>query len=136
MATALTLHAGERSDAAVRATATRDAVLDGVLATVPGAVVTGSRTSRLPGHASFCFPGVHGETVLLELEQRDVVSSSGSACAAGSTEASHVLTALGLDEDTARSAVRLTFDESLAPSDVPAVVGAVRDAVAAVRALA
>lgn len=136
VATALTLHAGERSDAAVRATRTRDAVLDGLLTAVPGAVVTGSRTSRLPGHASFCFPGVHGETVLLELEQRDVVSSSGSACAAGSTEASHVLTALGLDEDTARSAVRLTFDESLAPSDVPVVVGAVRDAVAAVRALA
>ncbi|MFJ4296453.1 cysteine desulfurase family protein [Curtobacterium sp. NPDC089689] len=136
VATALTLHAGERTDAAARATAVRDAVLDGVLAAVPGAFVTGSRTSRLPGHASFCFPGVHGETVLLELEQRDVVSSSGSACAAGSTEASHVLTALGLDEDTARSAVRLTFDESLAPSDVPAVVGAVRDAVAAVRALA
>lgn len=136
VATALTLHAGERSDAAVRATAVRDAVLDGVTAAVPGALVTGSRTSRLPGHASFCFPGVHGETVLLELEQRDVVSSSGSACAAGSTEASHVLTALGLDEDTARSAVRLTFDESLTPSDVPVVVGAVRDAVRAVRALA
>ena len=44
--------------------------------------------------------------------------------------------ALGLDEDTARSAVRLTFDESLTPSDVPVVVGAVRDAVRAVRALA
>ncbi len=135
VATALTLHAGERADAGARATAVRDAVLDGVTAAVPGAFVTGSRSSRLPGHASFCFPGVHGETVLLELEQRDVVSSSGSACAAGSTEASHVLTALGLDEDTARSAVRLTFDESLTPADVPVVVGAVADAVAAVRAL-
>ncbi|GGK91711.1 cysteine desulfurase [Curtobacterium luteum] len=136
VATALTLHAGERADAADRATRTREAVLDGVLAAVPGSIVTGSRTARLPGHASFCFPGVHGETVLLELEQRDVVSSSGSACAAGSTEASHVLTALGLDEDTARSAVRLTFDETLTEADVPLVVEAVRDAVAAVRALA
>lgn len=135
VATALTLHAGERADAARRASTVRDAVLDGVLAAVPGAVVTGSRTSRLPGHASFCFPGVHGETVLLELEQRDVVSSSGSACAAGSTEASHVLTALGLDEDTARSAVRLTFDETLTEGDVPLVVDAVARSVVAVRAL-
>jgi cysteine desulfurase len=136
VATAFELVAAERTTAAARATATRDAVLDGVLAAVPGSFVTGSRTDRLPGHASFCFPGVHGETVLLELEQRDVVSSSGSACAAGSTEASHVLTALGLPEDVARSAVRLTFDGSLTEVDVPLVVDAVASAVTAVRSLA
>lgn len=136
VATALTLTAAARDTASVRASATRDAVLDGVLAAVPGAFVTGSRTSRLPGHASFCFPGVNGETVLLELEQRDVVSSSGSACAAGSTEASHVLTALGLSEDVARTAVRLTFDADLTDEDVPLVVRAVADAVSTVRALA
>ncbi|MBT2503441.1 cysteine desulfurase family protein [Curtobacterium sp. ISL-83] len=132
VATALVLSARDRPAAAAAATATRDAVLDGVLAAVPGAVVTGSRAHRLPGHASFCFPGVHGETVLLELEQRDVVSSSGSACAAGSTEASHVLTALGLSPEVAASAVRLTFDASLEPADVPLVVRSVADAVATV----
>lgn len=136
VATALTLLAATRSESAARATATRDAVLDGVLAAVPGAFVTGSRTARLPGHASFCFPGVNGETVLLELEQRDVVSSSGSACAAGSTEASHVLTALGLSDEVARTALRLTFDASLTEADVPVVVGAVAESVAAVRTLA
>ncbi|PCN49079.1 cysteine desulfurase [Curtobacterium sp. 'Ferrero'] len=136
VATALALHAGQRASAEERASVVRDAVLDGVTAAVPGAIVTGSRSARLPGHASFCFPGVLGETVLLELERRDVVSSSGSACAAGSTEASHVLTAIGLDEDTARSAVRLTFDETLAEADVPVVVRAVAEAVEAVRALA
>lgn len=117
------------------ASTVRDAVLDGVLAAVPGAFVTGSREHRLPGHASFCFPGVNGETVLLELEQRDVVSSSGSACAAGSTEASHGLTALGIPEDVARTALRLTFDAALTADDVPVVVGAVAAAVATVRAL-
>jgi len=135
VATALAITAAERPDAAVAASRTRDAVLDGVLDAVPGAIVTGSRTARLPGHASFCFPGVNGETVLLELEQRDVVSSSGSACAAGSTEASHVLTALGLPEDVARTALRLTFDAQLVAADVPLVVGAVADAVRTVRAL-
>ncbi|MCS6589086.1 cysteine desulfurase family protein [Curtobacterium flaccumfaciens] len=135
VATALGLAAETVRSGEGTATTVRDAVLDGVLAAVPGAFVTGSREHRLPGHASFCFPGVNGETVLLELEQRDVVSSSGSACAAGSTEASHVLTALGIPEDVARTALRLTFDAALTPDDVPVVVGAVADAVATVRAL-
>lgn len=135
VATALGLAAETVRSGAGTATTVRDAVLDGVLAAVPGAFVTGSREHRLPGHASFCFPGVNGETVLLELEQRDVVSSSGSACAAGSTEASHVLTALGIPEDVARTALRLTFDAGLTADDVPVVVGAVADAVATVRAL-
>ncbi|UWD78314.1 cysteine desulfurase family protein [Curtobacterium flaccumfaciens] len=135
VATALGLAAETVRSGEGTATTVRDAVLDGVLAAVPGAFVTGSREHRLPGHASFCFPGVNGETVLLELEQRDVVSSSGSACAAGSTEASHVLTALGIPEDVARTALRLTFDGALTSDDVPVVVGAVADAVATVRAL-
>ncbi|WIE64020.1 cysteine desulfurase family protein [Curtobacterium sp. MCLR17_036] len=136
VATALLLASSAAGAASAAATSVRDAVLDGVLAAVPGAFVTGSRTHRLPGHASFCFPGVNGETVLLELEQRDVVSSSGSACAAGSTDASHVLTALGIPEDVARTALRLTFDETLTAADVPLVVDAVADAVATVRSLA
>ncbi|WP_284761029.1 cysteine desulfurase family protein [Curtobacterium sp. MEB011] len=135
VATALGLAAESVRSGAGTATTVRDAVLDGVLAAVPGAFVSGSREHRLPGHASFCFPGVNGETVLLELEQRDVVSSSGSACAAGSTEASHVLTALGIPEDVARTGLRLTFDATLTAGDVPFVVGAVADAVATVRAL-
>ncbi|MCS6568462.1 cysteine desulfurase [Curtobacterium flaccumfaciens pv. flaccumfaciens] len=135
VATALGLAAETVRSGQGTTTTVRDAVLDGVLAAVPGAFVTGSREHRLPGHASFCFPGVNGETVLLELEQRDVVSSSGSACAAGSTEASHVLTALGIPEDVARTALRLTFDAALTSDDVPVVVGAVADAVATVRAL-
>ncbi|PZF38153.1 MULTISPECIES: cysteine desulfurase family protein [unclassified Curtobacterium] len=135
VATALGLAAETVRSGEGTATTVRDAVLDGVLAAVPGAFVTGSREHRLPGHASFCFPGVNGETVLLELEQRDVVSSSGSACAAGSTEASHVLTALGIPEDVARTALRLTFNAVLTADDVPVVVGAVAEAVATVRAL-
>ncbi|MBT1597290.1 cysteine desulfurase family protein [Curtobacterium flaccumfaciens] len=135
VATALGLAAETVRSGAGTATTVRDSVLDGVLAAVPGAFVSGSREHRLPGHASFCFPGVNGETVLLELEQRDVVSSSGSACAAGSTEASHVLTALGIPEDVARTGLRLTFDATLTAGDVPFVVGAVADAVATVRAL-
>jgi cysteine desulfurase len=84
-----------------------------------GGELTGHRTQRLPGNASFVFPGRSGESILLDLERRGVVSSSGSACAAGSDEPSHVLTAMGYDREVAQTAVRFTFgrdtaDEQLA----------------------
>jgi cysteine desulfurase len=135
LATAFAPHGASRDTAAAAATASRDIVIDGVLDRVPGAVLTGSRDHRLPGHASFCFPGANGETVLLELEERGIVSSSGSACAAGSTDASHVLLALGLPDEVARTSVRFTFDETLSPAAAAQVVDAVVDAVGAVRAL-
>lgn len=114
-----------------RAALARDAFIEHVLATVPGASLTGHPQLRLPGHASFTFAGVSGEAVLLELERRGIVSSSGSACAAGSTEPSRVLTAIGIDAELAHTAVRFTFDETAA-SQLPAAAIAVREAVVAV----
>jgi len=72
----------------------RDALIDGVLASVPSALLIGSRTRRLPNHAAFAFPGTSGEAVLARLEQRGSSASSGSACAAGSDEPSHALLAI------------------------------------------
>ncbi len=113
----------------------RDRFIDEVLEAVPGAFLTGHRTGRLPGHASFCFPQINGESVLLELEERGVIASSGSACAAGRTDASHVLLALGLGEDVARTAVRFTFDE-LPDETREQAVAALREAVGALHSLA
>jgi cysteine desulfurase len=132
LAEAIRLTARLPADAVGRS---RDAIIDGVLGSVPGAILTGHRESRLPSHASFCFPGTSGEAVLLELERRGIVSSSGSACAAGSDEASHVLVALGIDDDTAKTAVRFTLDSSITEADARQVVVAVADAVAAVGSL-
>ncbi len=113
----------------------RDALIDGVLAAVPSAFVTGSRSSRLPNHASFCFPGTSGEAVLLELERHGIVCSSGSACAAGSDEPSHVLLALGIDAAVAQTAVRFTLDGTTTSDDVSFVIERVADAVATVGGL-
>lgn len=132
ISTALTLAESERAAEAERITGLRDAFIDRVLASVPGAVLTGHRARRLPGTASFIFPGVNGETVLLELERRGVVSSSGSACAAGSDEASHVLLALGIEPDDARTAVRFTLPHGLT-QNLDVVATAVAAAVATVR---
>lgn len=131
IATALTLAEAERTADALRVGALREAFTARVLATVPGARLTGHPERRLPGTASFVFPGTNGETVLLELERRGVVSSSGSACAAGSDEASHVLLAVGLDHDDARTAVRFTLPHRWTGS-LDAVADAVAVAVTAV----
>jgi cysteine desulfurase len=131
LATALELAEAERADAAARVGALTAAFVQRVLVSIPGSRLTGDPVHRLPGTVSFVFPGTSGEAVLLELERRGVVSSSGSACAAGSDEASHVLTAVGVDVDTARTAVRFTLPRSLSVSLDP-VADALVESVAAV----
>ncbi|MGP6203600.1 cysteine desulfurase family protein [Microbacterium sp.] len=131
LARALELADAERLDAAARVAALRDDLIAGVLERVPIARLTGHPEHRLPGTASFTFAGVNGETVLLELERRGLVTSSGSACAAGSDEASHVLLALGLEPDEARTAVRVTLGHGAVGSVAP-IVDAIEAAVAAV----
>ena len=125
-ATALELAEAERVDASARVTQLRDRFISRVLEAVPTARLTGDPVHRLAGTASFTFAGTSGEAVLLELERRGVVSSSGSACAAGSDEPSHVLTAMGVSPEVAQTAVRFTF-----PSSLVQPLDAVADAVAA-----
>ncbi len=136
VATALKLADSERAAAAPRAVKLRDYLIDSVLQSVPGAVLTGHRTERLPGHASFCFPGTSGESVLLEAERSGVLCSSGSACAAGSDEPSAVLTAMGVDRETAQTAVRLSFTPAVRENEVALAARALSGAVERVRALA
>lgn len=139
LATALTLVEAERVDASARVEAFRDAVIAGVLAAVPAARLTGDPVHRLPGTASFTFAGTSGEAVLLELERRGIVSSSGSACAAGSDDPSHVLLALGIPAEVAQTSVRFTFsarDESRPGSDARTLTDAIAASVAAVQSAA
>lgn len=135
LATAARLVMRDREANAARAAAARDAFVSAVVSGTPGAELTGHPSSRLPGTASFVFPGTNGETVLLELERRGIVSSSGSACAAGSEDASHVLLALGYDEDVARTAVRFSWGPDVSETDLLGVAPAVAEAVRTVRAL-
>ncbi len=132
LATALELAEAERDEASVRVGALRDAFVARVLELVPHARLTGHPTQRLPGTASFTFAGISGEAVLLELERRGVVTSSGSACAAGSDEPSHVLIACGIDPATAQTSVRFTFGHAHT-ADLRPVADAVAAAVTAVR---
>ncbi|KRE69029.1 cysteine desulfurase family protein [Arthrobacter sp. Soil762] len=135
LATALTLAHAERPDLAPRVAGLRERFIATILDTVPGALLTGHRTERLPSVASFCFPGTSGESVLLELERQGVVCSSGSACAAGSDAPSPVLTALGYDAEVAQTAVRFSFTSTVTSEELEQAAAAVGTAVGSVRTL-
>lgn len=96
----------------------RDDFIADVLSRVSNAKLTGHPQNRLPSIASFTLEGVSGEAVLLELERRNVIVSSGSACAAGSDEPSHVLVALGIEAEVARTAVRFSFSHETSADDL------------------
>ncbi|TFC81209.1 cysteine desulfurase [Cryobacterium cheniae] len=135
LATALRLAEAERCEAAPRITGLRDDFIATVLAGTPSARLTGHPTERLPGTASFVFPGTSGEAVLLELERRGIVCSSGSACAAGSDEPSHVLTAMGIPAEVAQTSVRFTLATTNTAADAMEAAASVQAAVATVRGL-
>ncbi|MDQ4213979.1 cysteine desulfurase family protein [Microbacterium capsulatum] len=133
LATALELAEAEREATAPRVGAESARFIAGVLAAVPSARLTGDPVHRLPGTVSFTFADVSGEAVLLELERRGVVSSSGSACAAGSDDPSHVLLACGIAPAVAQTSVRFTLGREGLPGDGPERLAAlVAESVAAV----
>lgn len=134
LATALEIAEREREALAATVGASTARFIAIVLDAVPEAALTGDPVHRLPGTASFTFAGTSGESVLLELERRGVISSSGSACAAGSDEPSHVLLACGVPAVVAQTSVRFTFGREPLPQDAPERLAAlVTDSVRAAR---
>ena len=132
-ARALELATASRAERSERLARLRDELIAGVLAGVPEAILTGHPTLRLANHASFCFPGTSGEAMLLQLEERGVICSSGSACAAGRDEPSHVLLAMGFRPEIAQTAVRLTLTEAVTGEEIQQTVRAVQEASQAIR---
>lgn len=103
----------------------RDRLIEGVSAEIPEAVLRGAPgAGRLPGNAHFTFPGCEGDSLLFLLDLAGVESSTGSACTAGVPRPSHVLLAMGLDEETARGAQRFTLGHASTEADVDALLKA------------
>lgn len=99
----------EQNEAKV--TAMRDCLIQG-LSQIPYSILNGSREKRLPGNVNFCFEGVSGESLLLLLDSRGICASSGSACASGALDPSHVLLSLGLAPKIAQGSLRISLDIS------------------------
>jgi len=100
----------------------RDRLRDGVLARVPTAVVVGARDALMPNTLNVCFPRVDGEAVMLALDMEGIAVSTGSACASGSTEPSHVHLACGVPAEVARGSIRFSLGRYTTAGDVDRVL--------------
>ena len=109
-------------------TGLRDALRNG-LDKIDGAGFNGSREHCLPGTVNYSFQGVNGETLLSLLSNEGICCSSGSACSVGSLEPSHVLLALGLSHETAKSALRFSLCEYNTMDEVQTIITKVTEAV-------
>lgn len=109
-------------------TGLRNALRNG-LDKIDGASFNGSREHCLPGTVNYSFQGVNGEALLSLLSNEGICCSSGSACSAGSLEPSHVLLALGLNHETAQSALRFSLCEYNTMDEVQTIITKVTEAV-------
>ena len=100
----------------------RDRLLEELPRRIEHVLVTGSRTDRLPHHASFCIEFVEGEAMLLSLDMQGVAASSGSACTSKALKASHVLLAMGLDHATAQGSLVFSLVDAAGSEDVDALL--------------
>ena len=97
------------------------------LRALPGIRIFAQTAARLPNTVQIGVTGFDGEMVVMELDKRGIAVSSGSACHSGSGKPSHVLKAMGFDDVTARSAVRISFGMDNTPADVSALLVALTD---------
>ena len=121
----------EEKNAAVKALC--EPIIDGILSQIPHSMLNGSRENRVSGNLNFSFRGIEGESLLLLLDMHGICASSGSACAVGSSEPSHVLTAIGLEKAAAHGSVRLTLNEDNTADDAEYILKVLPEAVKELR---
>jgi cysteine desulfurase len=132
-AAALKYVARERAAQSARLRVLRDRLIAGVLSAVPESRLTGHATERLPGHSSFVFNGVDGESLLMALDVEGYAVSTGSACASGDPEPSPVLTAMGIPREWALGGLRITLGYHSSDADVDGLLATLPRCVERVR---
>lgn len=114
----------------------RNYIVDRILGEIPDVTFDGPEIGslkRLPSNMHFCFKDVSGDSLLIMLDMNGICASSGSACAAGSIDPSHVLLAIGRSKDEAKGALRLSIDKDLTKEDADYVIDALKAAVTRLR---
>jgi len=124
----------DMKEEAVRLTALRDRLWEGIRARVPEVRLNGHPTERVPGTANICYRNVESESIVLGLDLKGIAVSAGSACTSGSVEPSYVLVAMGVPLDWAMGAVRSSLGRSTTVEDVDYVVESVEPIVRKLRA--
>jgi cysteine desulfurase len=133
-AAAVELAVKQQAEHAARVAGLRDDLVRRVIEVVPDAHLHGHPTERLPGNAHLGFPGCEGDSLLMLLDARGIECSTGSACSAGVPQPSHVLLAMGCDEDQARHSLRFSLGHTSTGADVDALVEAIGPVVERARA--
>lgn len=113
--------------------AVRDHLIKRLLDEIPYTSLNGDPTHRLPNNVNVCFKYIEGETLLLLLSEKHIYASAGSACASGSLEPSHVLTAIGIPHEDTYGSLRLTIGPETTLEDVDEVVDLMKPIIAHLR---
>ena len=113
----------------------RDYFINRVLEDIPNVTVNNRHTQSLPGLASLSFGQIKGEALTLLLDMNGIAVSNGSACSTGSVEPSHVLKALGVDEEVAQGTVRFSFSVENTKEEADYVVETLKKCVAKLRSI-
>ena len=119
---AIEIRARDMAEEAVRVTALRDRLWNGLFESVPEVRLNGHPVHRLPGTANISFRNVESESIVLGLDLRGIGVSAGSACTSGSVEPSYVLVAMGVPLDWAMGAVRHSLGRSTTAEDIDYVL--------------
>lgn len=133
MSVAYQLARAEQADTAPRLAALRDRLRDSLTA-LPNVELTGHPRKRLPGHLSVIVRDNEGDSLILNLDLAGVAASTGSACTTGSTEPSHVLTALGYPDEEARGSLRLSLGRTTTATEVEEAIGIIPATIIRLRA--
>lgn len=134
LAVALSVSQSTRASESTRVRLLRDRLVDGILSSVGGVVESSDRVRVLPGHAHVRFQSVDREELVLLLDQAGVCVSAGSACSSGALETSRVLSAMGVDRQDARGAIRFSLGYRSTAEDVERALAVVPEAVSRLRA--
>ncbi|AIZ56482.1 cysteine desulfurase IscS 2 [Candidatus Methanoplasma termitum] len=110
-------------------------LMDKILKEIPFSKLNGDRDKRLPGSVNISFRFIEGESMLMMVDMKGVAASTGSACASGSLDPSHVLLAIGLPHEIAHGSIRLTMSEDTTKKDLDYTVGVLKEVVSKLRAM-
>jgi cysteine desulfurase len=132
---AVEVRAREMADEAVRLTALRNRLWEGISRRVPEVRLNGHPTERLPGTCNMCFRHVESESIVLGLDLKGIGVSAGSACTSGNVEPSYVLVAMGVPVDWAMGAVRCSLGRGTTAEDIDYVIEAAAPLVQKLRSL-
>jgi len=135
LARALELATADYEEEGKRLGRLRDRLKDGILAMAGSVVLMTPAENAMPNTLNACFPGVEGESVILALDMEGISAATGSACATGSSEPSHVHTAMGCPPEVARGSVRFSLGKYTTAEDIGRVLEVLPPAVERLRAL-